>query len=245
MFKVRRTRTFWILFSILLFLNLSLIYLFVLFIVENMFLKEGVIPVFISWCLLFGLFDVFFFAFVNIKHYVIMVNDTFYFCGQNIFDGAQVLKERKLKKAYLPYATGDKETIYLNKTALHDLLFGVFSTSDGNKIVVFYYIEKDYDWLVSDEAQNNRIFNSKYHLTEGTEIYNVIQIENGKFMLERLCAEYGYYSDKLGNLSTDFFKWNEDIEFSSIAIDQYDTEDEAKKELERIIEKRCIDWYCF
>ena len=174
-----------------------------------------------------------------------MVNDTFYYCGKNIFDGAQVLKERRLKKAYLPYASGDKETIYLNKTTLHDLLFGVFNASDGNKIVVFYHIEKDYDWLVSDEAQNNRIFNSKYHLTEGTEIYNVIQIENGKFMLERLCAEYGYYSDKLENLSTDFFKWNEDIEFSSIAIDEYDTEDEAKKELERIIEKRCIDWYCF
>ena len=245
MFKVRRTRTFWILFFILLFLNLSLIYLFILSIVENMFLKEGNIPLFVSWCLLIGLFDVLFFRFVNIKHYAIMVNDTYYYCGKNIFDGAQVLKERKLKKRYLPYASGNKETVYLNKTALHDLLFGVFNTSDGNKIVVFYYIEKDYDWLVSDEAQNNRNFNSKYHLTDSTEIYNVIQIENGKFMLERLCAEYGYYSDKLEHLSTDFFKWNEDIEFSSIAIDEYDTEEEAKKELERIIEKRCIDWYCF
>ena len=245
MFKVRRTRTFWILFSILLFLNLSSIYLFVLSIVENMILHEGVIPSLIVFFLTAGVFDVIFFGFVNIKHYAIMVNDTFYYCGQNIFDGAQVLKERKLKKAYLPYATGDKEIVYLNKTTLHDLLFGVFNTSVGNKIVVFYHIEKDYDWLVSDEAQNNRIFNSKYHLTEGTEIYNVIQIENGKFMLERLCAEYGYYSDKLENLSTDFFKWNEDIEFRYIAIDEYDTEDEAKKELERIIEKRCIDWYCF
>ena len=231
MFKVRRTRTFWILFSILLFLNIGLIYLLVLFIVENMILQEGVIPVFISWCLLFGLFDVFFLRFVNIKHYAIMVNDTFYYCGRNIFDGAQVLKERKLKKAYLPYAIGDKEIVYINKTAPHDLLFGVFNTSVGNKIVVFYHIEKDYDFINSDEKLNNDNITSKYPLDHEEELYRIVKLENEKYAIQRFYTEWHYYGDKLKELSLES-EQVEDKHFIYAMSDEYDTEEEALEDLE-------------
>ena len=231
MFKVRRTRTFWILFSILLFLNLSLIYLLVLFIVENMFLKEGNIPLFISMCLLFGLLDVLFLRFVNIKHYAIMVNDTFYYCGKNIFDGAQVLKERKLKKAYLPYASGDKEIVYLNKTTPHDLLFGVFNTSGGNKIVVFYYIEKDYDFINSDEKLNNDNITSKYPLDHEEELYRIVKLVNEKYAIQRFYTEWHYYGDKLKELSLKS-EQIEDKHFIYAYSDEYDTEEEALEDLE-------------
>ena len=231
MFKVRRTRTFWILFSILLFLNLSLIFLFILFIVENLFLKEGNIPLLISWCLLIGLLDALFFRFINIKHYAIMINDTYYYCGKNIFDGAQALKERKLKKAYLPYASGDKETIYLNKTAPHDLLFGVFSTSDGNNIVVFYYIEKDYDFINSDEKLNNDNISSKYPLDHDEELYRIVKLENGKYAIQRFYTEWHYYGNKLKELSLKS-EQIEDKHFIYALSDEYDTEEEALEDLE-------------
>ena len=230
-FKVRRSKLFWAFFCLLLFLNIVLIYLLILLIVKNMLLKEGTIPLFISWCLVSGLLDVLFLRFVNIKYYAIMVNDTFYYCGKNIFDGAQILKERKLKKRYLPYATGDKETIYLNKTTIHDLLFGVFNASDGNKIVVFYYMEKDYDFINSDEKLNNDNIVSKYPLDHEEELYRIVKLENEKYAIQRFYTQWHYYGDKLKELSLKS-EQIEDKHFIYSMSDEYDTEEEALEDLE-------------
>ena len=230
-FKVRRSKLFWTLSCLLLFLNIGLIYLLISLIVENMILQEGTIPLLIGFFLMVGAIDVFYYKFVSIKNYAIMVNDTFYYCGKNIFDGAQVLKERKLKKAYLPYASGDKETVYLNKTTPHDLLFGVFSTPGGNKIVVFYYMEKDFDFINSDEKLNNDNIVSKYPLDHEEELYRIVKLENEKYAIQRFYTEWHYYGDKIKELSLKS-EQIEDKHFIYAMSDEYDTEEEALEDLE-------------
>ena len=230
-FKVRRSKLFWTLSCLLIFLNIGIIYLLILLIVENMILQEGMIPLLTGFFLMVGVFDVFYYKFVSIKNYAIMVNDTYYYCGKNIFDGAQILKERKLKKEYLPYASGDKETIYLNKTALHDLLFGVFSTSGGNKIVVFYYMEKVFDFISSDEKLNNDNITSKYPLDHEEELYRIVKLENEKYAIQRFYTEWHYYGDKLKELSLKS-EQIEDKHFIYAMSDEYDTEEEALEDLE-------------
>ena len=196
-----------------------------------MILQEGMIPLLIGFFLMVGVIYVFYYKFVSIKNYAIMVNDTFYYCGKNIFDGAQVLKERKLKKVYLPYASGDKEIIYLNKTAPHDLLFGVFNTPGGNKIVVFYYMEKDYDFINSDEKLNNDNIVSKYPLDHEEELYRIVKLENEKYAIQRFYTQWHYYGDKLKELSLKS-EQIEDKHFIYSMSDEYDTEEEALEDLE-------------
>ncbi len=171
--------------------------------------------------------DMVFIVVTTNKRYGLMVNNVFYYCGKNIMDGAKKIKERNIKKSYREYATGDKESLYINKTTNHDLYFGIIDTNGGDKIVIFYYIQMEYDHIESDERLNIVNIQKKYNDGMPDEEYKIVKLDNGKFTIERFYSISNYFEDKIYYLTAEreFIK---DKLFSNNYADEYESEAEAK-----------------
>ncbi len=228
MFNVRRSKSFWAWLLVIVFINLGFAYFVALFSTQGLF--DDRLGGAITFLSLLGIIsasaDVVFFAVTTKKHYGLMVDDKFYYCGKNIMDGATKTGERMIKRAYREYAAGDKETLYINKTTNRDLSFGVIDAKGGDKIVVFYYIDIQYDYIDSDEKLNLANVQAKYGNVAPSEEYRVVKLPNGKFAIERFYSIPNYFEHEIYELSPEMELFK-DESFSKNYAEEYESEGEA------------------
>lgn len=232
--KIRHNFSFWIKLIILLVVNIFFI-VFICKVASSLNSLDSLAIVILFAFIIFNI-DVLAFIFSRTKHYGLMVNNAYYYCGKNILDGATLIKKRKTKKSYKKYGAGSEEWIFVNKTNKDDLLFGVIDVENGDRIVVFYRIVAQYDFINIDNELNEVNVTSKYPLESPFEYYKLQKLDGNKYGFNRFYHIFHFYEERISKLSPKA----ELLEDKRMMFDECESEKEAVTILKKMVKNPII-----